>query len=187
MTDIKDIDQDIVACHLEVRRLQAETVHCIAFKPTGKIEVVDKARLEELNTRVEELGELAAHNSEVLGRLQAVVAKEGTFRELDERQRRTQDAIRKYESIFRQDLARLLQDNPTVDPTDPLSHSRVQDLKRRVDEQLDILRPQFEEYTKRLAEARAILQEYKPSGLPAPSADEYRHSISRESVAAFGR
>lgn len=186
MTDLKDIEQDITACKLEVRRLQAETVHCIAFKPTGKIDVVDKARLEELNARIEELGELAVHNGEVLGRLQAVVT-EGSIKALDDRKRSTQAAITKYESIFRQDLARLLQDDPSINPADPLSHHRVQDLKRRTDEHLAILQPQLAEYEKRLAEAQAILKEYKPSGLPTLSEDEYRRSISRESVAAFGR
>jgi hypothetical protein len=71
--DISTIKADIDSCQHRIRTLQHSTIECIAFKPSGKIEVVDKERLEALNTEIDGLTSLAGHNSEVLERLRAAL------------------------------------------------------------------------------------------------------------------
>ncbi|MDQ1262480.1 MAG: hypothetical protein QG575_1661 [Euryarchaeota archaeon] len=201
MSDIADIAADIEASKTKVRELQAETIHTITIKPSGKVEVVDKEKLESLNSEVDRLNDLVEHNSSVHETLFKLLTEadclknlrgrknsllEPTVQLAGEQKGRLEKAIADTENRFRIDIGNLIESTHGIDPVNPFDHPKAKALKETADIRLASLHSELSTVAALLARAEAILQDFQPSGVTITKPDEFRHAITRESAAAFG-
>jgi hypothetical protein len=161
--DIDTIQADITNCQHRVRALQAETIHTITIKPSGKIEVVDKAQLESLNDEIDHLNELAGHNSGVLARLIETLGEGVTVQSVRDQKKRLEDQINKTESLLRVDIGNTIRRTPGIDPTKSLDHPKIKALRDTADATFAGLRPRLEGTKDLLEKAEAVLQDFRPS------------------------
>ena len=164
MIDIADIQKDTGLIKNRIRALQNETVHCIAIKPTGKIEVVDKTKLEGLNGEVDRLTELAGHNERILARLMEL-AGGATVEDLMTQKRKLDDHIQKTKNILRIDLATLMRTSPGLTLENIGSHPKAAKLQADADDILSHEAPELERLTALLTQVDEILDGYQPSNL----------------------
>ena len=164
MIDIPDVEKDIELTKNRTRALQSETVHCIAIKPTGKIEVVDKGKLEELNSEVDRLAALSSGNGAILARLQELTGGK-SMADLIERKRKLADHIAKTKDLLRHDQAELLKRSPGLDIAGMVTDPRAQKLQADAQAVIDRETPELERLTALLNQADEILAGYRPSGL----------------------
>ena len=164
MIDIADIQKDIGLVKNRIRALQNETVHCIAIKPTGKIEVVDKTKLEELNGEVDRLTELAGHNERILSRLLEITGG-ATVEDLTTQKRKLDDYIQKIKDILRFDLATLMRTSPGLTLENIGNDPKAQRLQADAQAVFDREVPELERITALLTQADEVLGGYLPSGL----------------------
>ena len=201
MIDIADIAADIEASKIKVRELQAETIHTITIKPSGKVEVVDKARLESLNSEVDRLNGIIEHNSHVHDALSKLLNEvdclknlrgrkncllEPTVQLAREQRGRLEKTIADTETRFRIDIGNLIHNTYDIDPMNPFDHPKAKDLKEKADIRIASLHSELSTVAALLTRAEAILQGFQPSGVTIAKPDEFRHAITRESAAAFG-
>jgi len=187
MADVIDIQNDIEACKIKVRELQAETIHTITIKPSGKVEVVDKERLESLNGEIDHLKDLGFHNSEVLAKLTETLQDYPTVDSLRKKKHGLENQISKTELLYKTDLGLLIQREYDIDPEKPFENAKAKALKDKRDEAFAITKPMLATATERLAKVEAVLQEFRSSGLEAGYATKDQpRAISRDKVAAFG-
>lgn len=164
MIDIPDIQKDIELTKNRIRALQSETVHCVAIKPTGKVEIVDKGKLEELNSEVDRLAALSSGNGAVLARLQELTGGK-SMADLIERKRKLADHIQKTKDLLRHDQAELLKRSPGLDLAGMATDPRAQKLQADAQAVIAGEMPELEEITALLTQADEILAGYRPSGL----------------------
>lgn len=164
MIDIPDIEKDITLVKNRIRDLQNETVHCIAFKPTGKIEVVDKPKLEELNSEITRLEALSSGNGTILARLQEITG-EKSMADLIKRKQKLEDHITKTKDLLRHDQAELLKRSPGLTLEGMANDPRSQKLQADAQAAIDADTPELESLTVLLTQADEILAGYLPSGL----------------------
>jgi len=185
MIDIADIKNDIESSQAQMRKLQAETIHAIAIKPSGKIEVVDKERLEGLNAEIDRLTALVDHNSKVL---EKAVGALGSFPSLSaarERRAVVDSGINRTNGLLRIDIAALIKSRPDIDPGNPYAHPEAKKLKDGADKDLARSMPELKRLDELIRLAEAIIADFQPSGL-RPMEITGAHAITRESVAGFG-
>lgn len=201
MSDIADIANDIEASKIKVLELQAETIHAITIKPTGKVEVVDKEKLESLNSEVDRLKGLVEHNSGVHAALSELLNEADCLKNLRGHKNRTleptvqlagdrkgqlEKSIADTENLFRIDLGTLIKNTYDIDPANPFDHPKAKDLKEKTDARIAALHSELAVVDALLAEAETILQDFRPSGIVAELPTDRPGCITRESVAAFG-
>jgi len=183
MTDIKDIDADIDTCSRYIRMHQHATVECVAFKTSGKIEIVDKERLEGLNAEVDRLSALVSHNSKVLEQLTGAL---GTFPSLSaarERRDYVDGIVKRSKGLLRVDLANLIKIRADIDPADPFKHPDARKLKDETDRILADSIPERERVDKLIKQAEAIIADFQPSSLrPIQDGSSFSQAIIRDSV-----
>jgi len=197
MIDISDIQVDIENSEHRIRALQSETVHCIAILPTGKIQVVDKGKLEELNSEVERLMGLIEHNNNIHETLSELLngadclknlrggknrVLEPTVQLARDRKRQVEAAIADIENLFRIDMGNLIKHTYDIDPANPFEHPKAKDLRETADIRLASLHSELSTVEDLLTRAEAILQDFQPSGLPPQRAEQHHGLISREKV-----
>lgn len=182
--DITDIATDIETCRRYIRNYQHSTIECVAFKPTGKVEVVDKDRLEELNAEVCRLTDLAGHNETVLSRLEEALGSFQSVAELKKRRDYVSESITKTNSLLRHDVGERLKRDPSIDPSAPFNNAECKRLKDEVDARLAEMRPELAALDEQLAKSQSIMQDFQPSGLqPMPaSASTAPAAITREKL-----
>lgn len=185
MEDIDVIVADIETCQAQIKRLQHRTIECVSIGATGKLTVTDKGKLEELNAEIDRLKDLSTHNSSVLDRLEEVLGKvslpsitalEKAIRTSDEKITSCKTGI----SRISGDYLRHEAHNYTLETIG--QHPKV---KREVEareqtiaaetEKLKALRPALDE-------ARAIVADFRPSGVPPLVPGGGVRAISREMV-----
>lgn len=164
MIDIVDIQKDIELTKNKIRALQNETIHCIAFKPDGKIEVVDKDKLEVLNTEIDRLTELAGHNESVLAMLQEMTGGK-TIAEIVAQKNKLASHIQRTRDLLRLDLSTLLKNTPGLTLETISSNAKAQQLQADAQTILDSEGPALERITAVLAQVDEILDDYQFSGL----------------------
>lgn len=164
LIDIPDIEKDITHVKNRIRALQSETVHCITIKPTGKIEVVDKGRLEELNSEITRLAALSSGNEAVLARLQEITG-EKSMADLIKRKQKLEDHITKTKDLLRHDQAELLKRSPGLTLEGMANDPRSQTLQADAQAIINKETPVLERLTVLLTQADEILAGYLPSGL----------------------
>jgi len=167
-TDIDTIQADIQAVQHRVRALQNETIYTITIKPTGKVEVVDKVRLESLNSETARLEELAAHNSEVAERLRATLAKAGQesigalFNAVDASEQR----IARSRGIINQAIATWLKaDSWKYSVENIREHPRVKGALEETEPLIPIEQANHKHLSEVLKEAQTIIAGFRPSVL----------------------
>ena len=167
-TDIDTIKADIENVHHQIRTLQNETVHCIVILPTGKIQIVDKERLESLNSEVERLQALAGHNSEVAERLNAIMQKteKVSIADLSNAKSQSENKIADYKIAINRIVGNGLKTSPRYSIDTIKDHPRVKDELPKYEAWGEQERKKLELFTPALEEAQATLQDYTPSGLP---------------------
>lgn len=174
MIDVSDIQADIKNSEHQIRHLQSETIHCIAFKPSGKIEVVDKEHLENLNGEIDRLKDLGAHNTEVLTKLTEALQDYPTVDSIRKKKFGLEEQIARTKNLLRIDTGDLIKHVHDVNPADPYAHPKGKLLKEKADEALAITTPLLAAATDLLAQAEAIISEFKPSGVQAtPDRDQF--------------
>jgi hypothetical protein len=168
-TDIGTIKADIEICQHRIRALQSETIHCIAIKSSGKVEVVDKEKLESLNSEVARLEELAGHNNEVAERLRETLAKASTesigalFKAVDTSEQR----IARYRETINQSIGTWLKvDSYRYDLSNIRTHPRVKGELEKYEPLIPIEEANRKHLSEVLEEAQVVLQDFQPSGLP---------------------
>jgi hypothetical protein len=181
MIDVSDIQTDLTNCEHRIRVLQSETIHCIAFKPSGKIEVVDKEQLETLNGEIDRLKDLEAHNIEVLTKLTAALQDYPAVADLRKKKLGLEEQIARTKNLLRIDTGDLIKHVHDVNPADPYAHPKGKLLKEKADEALAITTPLLADATNLLAQAEAIISEFKPSGVQAMP-EQHPQAITREKV-----
>jgi len=181
MIDVRDIKTDITDSEHQIRHLQSETIHCIAFKSSGKVEVVDKTTLENLNSEVDRIKDIRAHNTEVLNKLTEALQDYPTVDSIRKKKLGLEERVTRTKNLLRIDTGDLIKHGHDVDPADPYSHPKGKALKAEADAALAIINPALTAVTDLLEQAEAILAEFKPSGLE-PQRAETRGVISREKV-----
>ena len=164
LIDIPDIEKDITLVKNRIRALQSETVHCITIKPTGKIEVVDKGRLEELNSEADRLAALSSGNEGILARLHEITG-EKSVADLIKRKQKLEDHITKTKDLLRHDQAELLKRSPGLTLEGMANDPRAQKLQADAQAIIDKETPVLESLTAHLTQADEILQAFQPSGL----------------------
>lgn len=166
--DIENIQADIQVVQHRIRALQNETVHCITIKPTGKIEVVDKEKLESLNSEVARLEELAGHNSGVVQRLQAVLQKFNSPNVAALMYAKKQAEKRVVDSkIGINHIAGVwLKESPNYTIENIRSHPRVKPEIEIREKSILESEANLKLFVPALDEAQAVLQDFQPSGLP---------------------
>ncbi len=164
MINITDIQKDIVLTKTAIRAFQSETVHCIAFKPTGKVEIVDKGKLEELNSEVDRMAALSSGNGAILARLQELTGGK-SMADLIERKKKLADHIAKTNDLLRHDQAELLKRSPGLTLAGMVTDPRAQKLQADAQAVIDRETPELERLTALLTQADEILAGYQPSGL----------------------
>ena len=185
--DIDTIRADIETGQDRVRTLQAETIHTVTFKPSGKIDVVDKERLESLNAEIDHLKDLGVHNAEVLARLTGTLGDYLTVDSVRKKKRGLEEQILKIKTLLRIDTGDLIKHGHDVDPANPYSHPKGKALKEKADADLAISEPALAAVTDLLARVETILQDFRSSGLEAGYATKDQpRAITRDKVAAFG-
>lgn len=186
--DITDITADIERCHHHIKSLQHSTIECVSFGATGKLTVIDKPRLEELNAEVGRLTELAENNEKVLSKLEEALGAFPTIAAMLERKRYLNEGIARVHNLLRQDVANLTKKRADIDPGKPYDHPEGKRLKDQADARLADLQPQLAALDEQIAKAETILQEFQSSGLqPAPTTASTAPSlISRAKVSGMG-
>lgn len=184
--DIDTIAADIETCRRYIRNHQHLTIECVAFEPTGKVEVVDKDRLEELNAEVCRLTDLAEHNEKVLFQLEETLGAFSTIAALKERRSYTNESIDKVRNLLRHDVGERLKRDPSIDPGDPFSNAECKRLQNEANNRLAVLVPELAALDEQLARSQSIMQEFKPSDLEPLPASTAPAIISREKVSGFG-
>ncbi len=186
--DIDTIAADIETCRRYIRNHQHSTIECVAFKLTGKVEIVNKDRLEELNAEVGRLTDLAGHNEAVLSRLEEALGSFQSVAELKKRRDYVSESITKTNSLLRHDVGERLKRDPSIDPSAPFNNAECKRLKDEADARLAEMRPELAALDEQISKAQTILADFQPSGLqPMPaSASTAPAMISREKVSGFG-
>ena len=184
--DITDIAADIDTCRRYIKNHQHNTIECVAFLPTGKVSIVEKERLESLNSEVDRLKGLVEHNSGVHEALSKLLTPESTVQLAREHQRRIEKSIAGTENLFRIDLGNLIKFTYGIDPLNPFDHPKAKDLKEKTDAKIAALRSDLAAVNTLIAEAEKILQDFQPSGLQPMPASTAPAIISREKVSGFG-
>ena len=159
-----DIQKDIGLIKNRIRALQNETVHCIAIKPTGVIEVVDKGKLETLNSEIDRLTALSQNNEAVLTRLLSIT-NGATVEDLMTQKRKLDDHIQKTKNILRIDLATLMRTSPGLTLETLANDPRAQRLQADAQAVFDKETPELERLTALLAQLDEVLQAFQPSNL----------------------
>ena len=168
-TDIDTIEADITSCQRRVRALQAETIHTITIKPTGKVEVVDKERLESLNSEITRLEERTDHNSDVAGRLRATLAKAGkeAISDLIKDKNSSEQRMARYRELINQAVGTWLKvDSYMYDLSNIRTHPRVKGELEKYEPLIPIEEQNIKHLSEVLEEAQDIIAEFKPTGLP---------------------
>ena len=164
-----DIQKDIGLIKNRIRALQNETVHCIAIKPTGVIEVVDKGKLETLNSEIDRLTALSQNNEAVLTRLLSIT-NGATVEDLMTQKRKLDDHIQKTNELLRLDLSTLLRTSPGLTLENIGSHPKAAKLQADADDILSHEAPELERLTDLLAQVDEVLQAFQPSNLKEATA-----------------
>jgi hypothetical protein len=166
--DINTIKADIESCQHRVRALQNETIHTITVKPTGKIEVVDKERLESLNSEIARLEELAGHNREVAGRLQAVLGKVNlsTVAALMNAKSQSENQIVDSKTAISRVCGVWLKVNPVYTLENIRDHPRVKPEVESREKWILQEEAKLKLFIPALEEAQNIVKDFQPSGLP---------------------
>lgn len=181
-TDIDTIQADIQAVQHRVRALQNETIHTITIKPTGKVEVVDKERLESINSEVARLEELAGHNSEVAGRLHVVLEKVNlpSVAALIHAKNKSENDITDNKIGINHIIGTWLKVSPNYTVENIRDHPRV---KPEVESREKWIRQEeanLKIFVPALEEAQSILKDFLPSGLPGEGQkNEFNQAINR--------
>lgn len=162
MIDISDIQKDIQITKNRIRALQTETVHCIAIKPTGKIEVVDKAALEALNSEVDRLAALSQNNEAVLARLMDITGGVAVAVLVD-RKNKLAGHIQRTRDLLRHDQADLLKRSPALTLETLGSDPRAQRLQADAQAILEKELPELERIAAQIAQANETIDDYRPS------------------------
>lgn len=166
MIDIAGVSKDIQITENHIRALQTETVHCIAFKPDGKIEVVDKDKLSSLNTEIDRLTELAASNKKILSTLQEMTGGK-TIAEIAAQKNKLEGHIQRTKDLLRLDLSNLLKNTPSLTLENISSNAKAQRLQADAKAIFDKEGPELEEVSALLAQVDETIANYTPSGLKA--------------------
>ena len=183
--DIDTIAADIETCQGQIKRLQHSTIECVSIGATGKLTVTDKGKLEELNAEIDRLTTLAGHNEAVLSRLNDCLASVGcgSVGGLEKAIRTSDEKIVSCKTGISRIQADYLRANPYQYTLETIGqHPKV---KREVEarertiaaetEKLKALRPALDE-------ARAIVADFRPSGVPPLVPGGGVRAISREMV-----
>lgn len=167
-TDLDTIKTDIEICQGQIKRLQHSTIECITFKPSGKVEIVDKSGLESLNGEIDRLNTLVGHNSEVAGRLQAVLEKVHlpSVAALVHAKNRSKEAITKYKIGINSTIGNWLAASPNYTVENIRDHPRVKPEVERQERVILQEESKLKLFIPALEEAQSILKDFQPSGLP---------------------
>jgi|GEM_PF-2357983 len=168
-TDIDTIQADIETCQHRIRALQNETIHTITIKPTGKIEVVDKEKLESLNGEIDRLSGLADHNTEVARRLHECLqkAEKESISDLAKDKNSSERRIARYRELINQTIGTWLRvDSFTYDLSNIRTHPRVKGELEKYEPLIPIEEQNIKHLSEVLEEAQAIITDFQPSGLP---------------------
>jgi len=171
--DINVIQDDIHGCHSRVKELQHQTIECIAIRPgktdNGKPEIVviERDRLQTIDSEVSRLSELADHNTEVLTKLTADLQDYPTVDSIRKKKAGLEEQIARTKNLLRIDTGDLIKHGHDVDPADPYSHPKGKALKAEADAALAIINPALAAVTDLLEQAETIIAEFKPSGVQA--------------------
>ena len=164
MTDIADIQKDIGLVKNRIRALQNETIHTIAIRPTGEVVIVDKGKLETLNSEIDRLTTLSQNNEAVLTQLLSITGG-ATVEDLMTQKRKLDDHIQKTKNILRIDLATLMRTSPGLTLENIGSHPKTAKLQSDAQTIFDREVPELERITALLTQADEVLGGYLPSGL----------------------
>jgi hypothetical protein len=184
--DIDGIAADIDTCRRYIRNHQHSTIECVSFGATGKLTVIDKPRLEELNAEVDRLTSLVGHNESVVTRLEEALGSFPSFAAIKDRRRYVDESISRVQNLLRQDIGNLIKRYPTIDPGQPYDHPEGKRLKDQADARLAEMRPELEKLDEQISKAKAIMQDFQPSELEPMPASTAPAMISREKVSGFG-
>ena len=188
--DINVIQDDIHGCHSRVKELQHQTIECIAIRPgktdNGKPEIVviERDRLQTIDSEVSRLSELADHNTEVLTKLTAALQDYPTVDSIRKKKAGLEEQIARTKNLLRIDTGDLIKHGHDVDPADPYSHPKGKALKAEADAALGIINSALAAVTDLLEQAEGTVQEFRASGLE-PQRAEPRGIISREKVSGL--
>ena len=164
MTDIADIQKDIGLVKNRIRALQNETIHTIAIRPTGEVVIVDKGKLETLNSEIDRLTTLSQNNEAVLTQLLSITGG-ATVEDLTTQKRKLDDYIQKIKDILRFDLATLMRTSPGLTLENIGNDPKAQRLQADAQAVFDREVPELERITALLTQADEVLGGYLPSGL----------------------
>lgn len=179
--DVEDIGNDIELVRARIRTLQAETIHCITIKPSGKIEIVDKQQLECINGEIESLKALEARNGEVLEKIQADLQEAGyaSIKAAKSDKSLIENSITRIEDLYRMDVADLLERGPKVTPENVLQSPKGSALKAEHDKKIAELQGRLAPITAALNRVQVIIADFKPSGIEPNQQADYHHVIAR--------
>ncbi len=169
MTDVDVIQADIQAVHGQIKRLQVSTIECVSFKPTGKVEIVDKERLESLNSEIDRLTTLAGHNEAVFARLNDCLCAVSTksVAELEKAQNAASEKIASLKIGINRICGDYLRISPTYTLETIKDHPKVRPEVESREAWIAELEKKLESLGPALDEARTIAAEFQPSGLLA--------------------
>jgi len=183
--DVKDIQKDIAKSQAAIRTLRAESVNYVTFLPSGKVQILDKERLEAINSEAERLTGLVERNFDVLHHLEAVLESFNSIQAVDERHRYVERHIAKVHSVYSVDLGTYLKDFRTLGRAIDLdSDPRAIQLKAVRDEKLSTLEPELKSLSERATAARSIIKGFEGSGLPDAvlPVEAYNQAIARAAM-----
>jgi hypothetical protein len=190
---LSDIRADIAAARAALVKAEQATLSTVMIRPTGKIEVVDKEKLEGLNAEIETLRGILANNEAVIHELEkllneAVESKvlvhdregkgEPTIRSVDERIMNKRQLIDSLKIRYQASLSEIIKHAP-LDPNDIYASPEVQTLKTEYDNGIELANAELRGLEALWESVCAVRERFKPSGCKPVHVGEYSQAISR--------
>jgi len=190
--DLDDIRADIAAARAAVVKAEQATLSTVMIRPTGKIEVVDKGKLEELNAEIERLRDVLANNEAVLRELEKLLndavdsgvlihsrERDGDpgIRSVDIKLMEKRRSISDFGFRFKHDLADIIK-NAQINPEDIYATPEVRAIKEEYEAKIEKAKSDLARLEALWESVCAVREKFKPSGCPAVG--EFSQAIGRK-------